>query len=147
MHNYINMYMAHTCCTSQYLSCISVTRSYYRKASATVLYCTVLYCTVLYCTVLYCTVLYCTVLYCTVLYCTVLYCTVLYCTVLYCTVLYCTVLYRYPVDINRKQVVPFYESFGLIGMLLPEKYKDEGPSLETSKFSLYFSGSCIPISI
>ena len=22
---------------------------------------------------------------------------------------------------------------------------DEGPSLETSKFSLYFSGSCIPI--
>ena len=46
----------------------------------------------------------------------------------------------------------------LVGMWLPEKYKDnfdvssealrptpdEGPSLETSKFSLYFSGSCIP---
>ena len=33
-------------------------------------------------------------------------------------------------------------------MQLPEKYKvgvtSEGPSLETSKFSLYFSGSCIP---
>ena len=25
------------------------------------------------------------------------------------------------------------------------KPPDEGPSLETSKFSLYFSGSCIPI--
>jgi hypothetical protein len=35
----------------------------------------------------------------------------------------------------------------LVGMQLPEKYKenfDEGPSLETSKFSLYFSDSCIP---
>jgi hypothetical protein len=51
----------------------------------------------------------------------------------------------------------------MIGMQLPEKYKenfdvssegptsgvwpvtpDQGPSLETSKFSLYFSGSCIP---
>ena len=37
-------------------------------------------------------------------------------------------------------------------MQLPKKYKvkdyylsDEVPSLETSKFSLYFSGSCIPI--
>jgi hypothetical protein len=35
-------------------------------------------------------------------------------------------------------------------MQLPEKLKifvltpDEGPSLETSKFPLYFSGSCIP---
>ena len=48
----------------------------------------------------------------------------------------------------------------LVGMQLPEKYKenfdvsselrpfvtpDEGPSLETWKFSLYFSGSCIHI--
>jgi hypothetical protein len=50
----------------------------------------------------------------------------------------------------------------LVGMQLPEKYKenfdassregpswysvtlDEGLSLETSKFSLYFPGSCIP---
>ena len=35
----------------------------------------------------------------------------------------------------------------LVGMQLPEKYKenfDEGPSLETSKFSSYLSGSCIP---
>ena len=45
----------------------------------------------------------------------------------------------------------------LVGMQLPEKYKenfdvsnedegppDEGPSLKTSKFSLYFSSSCIP---
>jgi hypothetical protein len=41
----------------------------------------------------------------------------------------------------------------LVGMQLPEKYKDnfdvssEGPTnfpLKTSKFSLYFSGSCIP---
>ena len=46
----------------------------------------------------------------------------------------------------------------LVGMQLYQKYiriisrnssegvtPDEGPSLETSKFSLYFSGSCIPI--
>ena len=49
----------------------------------------------------------------------------------------------------------------LVGMQLPEKYKEnfdvssdgpssrvteyqEGPSLKASKFSLYFSGSCIP---
>ena len=48
----------------------------------------------------------------------------------------------------------------LVGMQLPEKYnirristrdsltslvtRDEGPSVETSKFSLYFSGRCIP---
>jgi hypothetical protein len=47
----------------------------------------------------------------------------------------------------------------LVGMQIPEKYKEnfdvssegpssgitnQGPSLETSKFSLYFSGSCIP---
>jgi hypothetical protein len=38
----------------------------------------------------------------------------------------------------------------LVGMKLPEKYKEnfdvsnEGPSLETSKYSLYFPGSCIP---
>ena len=42
----------------------------------------------------------------------------------------------------------------LVGMQLPGIYKenfdvsnespDEGSSLETSKFSLYFSGSCIP---
>ena len=56
------------------------------------------------------------------------------------------------------------ESFGLIEMQLLEKYKEnfdaverrsfvgkfveeEGPSLEMSKFSLYFLGSCIPINL
>ena len=54
--------------------------------------------------------------------------------------------------------------FRLIGIQLPEKYKEnfdvpsealspsglpepEGPSLETSKISLHCSGSCIPINL
>ena len=45
------------------------------------------------------------------------------------------------------------ESFGLIGIQLKGQVlyiqtliaQVEAPSLETSKFSLYFSGSCIPI--
>jgi hypothetical protein len=41
-------------------------------------------------------------------------------------------LNRYNEDLN---------TLSLVGMQLPEKYKnfDEGPSFETSKFSLYFS--------
>ena len=44
----------------------------------------------------------------------------------------------------------YTNKLSLVGMRLPEKYKEnfnvssEGPSIETSKFSKYFLGSCIP---